>query len=391
MKITRMKSTPILNREFKHPDDGWYHIEPKGEHPNATAGVVQVIDDEATITIVNGFNMAADVGQLSHGHEMLIDHEHFSHDPDKETRAFGWLGSLQNRVDGIYGQIRWTDTGKKAVDGGDYRFFSTEYDPAHVAIVNRDSKRIRPLALAGLTLTNRPNNRGGKPITNSAGSSSEKNGPQARGYNNNLPPTAAMECASGTSPTGAQVDKQTKTMKSIATKLNLSPDASEEAILGELARIMNRATEAEGKITPLTTENTALKNRVSVLEDEQIDADLDAHGIKDETVRGKIKPGLKLMANRADRVAFLSLTAKPETTTTTHKPLTNRETSKVPGAAREQAGAATDPKKEAKRGSLIANRAREIEKEVKGISLTSAYIQAGREIDGQIESGALTL
>lgn len=43
-------------------------------------------------------------------------------------------------------------------------------------------------------------------------------------------------------------------MKLIATRLGLSADASEEAILGELARIQNHATEAEGKLTLLTAE-----------------------------------------------------------------------------------------------------------------------------------------
>jgi hypothetical protein len=39
---------------------------------------------------VNRFNEDATAGKLSHGKEMLIDHEHFKHDPDKETRAYGW-------------------------------------------------------------------------------------------------------------------------------------------------------------------------------------------------------------------------------------------------------------------------------------------------------------
>ena len=119
----------ILNRDFSHPADGWYQIEPKGEHPNRAAGVIQVIDDEAARSIVERFNQDAATGKLRHGNEMLIDHEHFSDQPDKETRAYGWLMELQNRADGIYGRVRWSKTGKEAVDGGDYRFFSTEYDP----------------------------------------------------------------------------------------------------------------------------------------------------------------------------------------------------------------------------------------------------------------------
>lgn len=160
-------NTRIFNRDFEHPTDGWYNIEASGEHPNAGAGVIQVIDKKACEQIANRFNADATAGRLSHGHEMLIDHEHFKHDINKETIAYGWLTQLQNRSDGLYGQIRWTGTGKQAVDNGDYRFFSTEYDPDDLEVLN-DAKPclVRPVRLDGLTLTNEPNNKGQKPITN---------------------------------------------------------------------------------------------------------------------------------------------------------------------------------------------------------------------------------
>lgn len=160
----------LFNREeFKHPADGWYQIEAKGEHPNASAGVIQIVDDQAAQGIVDSFNSDAAAGRLRHGNEMLIDHEHFSDQPDKETRAYGWLRELQNRADGIYGKIRWTATGQTAVDGGDYRFFSTEYNRADLKSVNSDSPQaryVRPTRLSGLTLTNMNNNRGQRAITN---------------------------------------------------------------------------------------------------------------------------------------------------------------------------------------------------------------------------------
>ena len=159
---------------------------------------------------------------------MLIDHEHFKHDQDKETVAYGWLEKLENRADGIYGQIRWTDTGRKAVDGGDYRYFSTEYDPKEMeevknaecripnsALKTRNSalKALRPLRLDGLTLTNANNNKGQKPITN-------------RGVETD-PPQKAQH------------------MKTVCTLLGLSADASEEAVHAAVARALNRVTELE--------------------------------------------------------------------------------------------------------------------------------------------------
>ncbi len=176
-------SPVFCNRAFVLPPDGLFHIEPAGEHFNAGANVVQVFDQLASESIVNRFNADAAAGQLSHGHEMLIDHEHFRHDLDKESRAYGWLTELQNRADGIYGRIRWTATGKAAVEGGDYRFFSTEYAPEDLQVINRSNPpRVRPLRLDGLSLTNEPNNRGGKPITNrEAGGEYVVESPEAAG------------------------------------------------------------------------------------------------------------------------------------------------------------------------------------------------------------------
>lgn len=153
-------SATILNRSFEHPADGWYQIEPKGNHRNDKAGVVQVIDDRACEAIVAAFNRDA----LKPGFAgMLIDREHFRHDTGKETRAFGWLRVMDRRPDGIYARIDWTGSGQSAVDNGDYRFFSTEYDGRDFETVR--AGHVRPMRLAGLTLTNMPNNRGGKPIT----------------------------------------------------------------------------------------------------------------------------------------------------------------------------------------------------------------------------------
>jgi hypothetical protein len=168
------------NREFQHPADGWYQIEPAGEHLNREGGVVQVIDGPARDSIVNRFMAKATAPRFS---GMLIDHEHFKLQTDKETVAYGWLMQLQNRADGIYGQVKWTASGQAAVDGGDYRFFSTEYDLEDGVVVNRSQpKRVRPMALSGLTLTNCPNNRGGKPITNRAGTQRPFEGePEAAG------------------------------------------------------------------------------------------------------------------------------------------------------------------------------------------------------------------
>jgi phage I-like protein len=279
-------NSPILNRDFSHPADGWYQIEPKGEHPNRAAGVVQVIDDEATQSIVNRFNEDAVIGKLRHGNEMLIDHEHFSDQPDQETRAYGWLQELQNRADGIYARVRWTKTGREAVDGGDYRFFSTEYDPKDLQLLKAESgkrkaelQKVRPLRLSGLSLTNMNNNRGQKPITNR-----DPNG-------------------------SANQPQRTKTMNTVAIKLGLATDAPEEIVLAEVTRLLNRVTE----LIPHEEENKSLRDRLSAIDGEQVHTLLDLHGVRDEKIRNRLKPVLLSLKNREERVAaLLDFGFKPE-------------------------------------------------------------------------------
>jgi hypothetical protein len=327
-------------------------IEPAGEHTNRQAQVVQVLDEAARVSIVNRFNAAAQAPDFP---GMLIDHEHFKHEKDKETVSYGWLMRLQNRADGIYGQIKWTATGKRAVDGGDYRFFSTEYDPEVLQILN-DAKprRVRPLALSGLTLTNMPNNKGGKPITNRA--------KDFRG--------------AGASADSEKNNEQRKTMKSVAAKLGLSADASEEAVLAELAKVMNRATEAEGKVGPLTNRVQELEQRMVVLVDEQIDADLAARGVTDEKILNRVKPVLKGLANREERAAWLNDMAIAQTKTAT----TQAKDAGNAAAVLNRAGAKTPETKTpgaAASVEAIRNRANELIKG--GMPFESAWAQARNE------------
>lgn len=358
----------ILNRDFQHPDDGWYQIEPKGEFPNRTAGVVQVIDDTAVETIVNRFNADA-AGPNFAG--MLIDHEHFKHDQDKETIAYGWLTRLQNRDDGIYGQIRWTNTGRAAVDGGDYRFFSTEYDGREMKVLNSQPKRVRPVRLDGLTLTNSPNNKGGRPITNRSLQTATKDDADNQQFRREP----------GSSMAENETKTKNRTMKSVATQLKLSADASEEAVLAEVNKLMNRATEAEGKLVPLQAEATELKAENKKLKDGQIDADL-------ELYKNRFKPEAKelwkslLVTNREAAMSalkdlpILNGSGKSAGTTANGSRILNREEGKTPGN-REQA--ATDDGDEKALADKIRNRASELQGATPGRSFDSCWSQAQRE------------
>ena len=156
------------------PADGWYHIESNDYHPGARADgteAVQVLDNDAMRAIV-------EAGAPEEG--ILIDRDHRSvpapgkPKQDDDTEAMGWVRRLAVFDDGegnlqLAGYIEWSDMGLTAIKGRRYKHFSTVYqldDPDCAEPLG--GNRYRPLALLGLAVTNRPNNLGQRPITNSA-------------------------------------------------------------------------------------------------------------------------------------------------------------------------------------------------------------------------------
>lgn len=286
-----MNSLPILNRDFQHPTDGWYHIEALGEHPNREAGITQVIDAKAAGAIVAAFKRQADDPNFP---GLLVDHEHFRHDLSQESVAYGWLQRLDNRADGIYGQIRWTGTGKPAVDGGDYRFFSTEYPPSALEPADpADKTRVRPTRLGGLTLTNCNNNKGQKPITNRT--------PEQ------FPPG---------DPVVADKRKNEPASMSQITKLLKLPDGADEtAIAAGIQTVLNRSLELE----------TTTQRQLAA----QVEEDLETYKDRIPTDSRDYIKGM-LVANREAGVKFLkSLPKLPGATAPAR--VHNREAAGAPG------------------------------------------------------------
>jgi hypothetical protein len=203
-----MKLT-ILNRSNEVPADGWYQIEVTGEHP-AGENRVQVIDETALDAIVARFQKEKDeAGENFAG--ILVDRDHLSHDLENETAAMAWLKDLTVRDGQLYAQLELTSEGSAAVSGKVYKFFSTEYSASDLEDLG--DGRVRPLRLSGLALTNRPNNRGGKPISNRADQ-----------------------------PSGGQTQDEipTKSMKTIAEKLGLPADADEATIVNAITALITK-------------------------------------------------------------------------------------------------------------------------------------------------------
>lgn len=338
----------ILNRAGGLPTDGWYDIETPGEHFNAQAGIVQLLDAKAFESIVNRFRLEAAAAGTSFA-GVLVDEDHFSLDPEKSTQAYGWLMEVRNR-DGqpLQGRIDWTDIGSPAVTNKRFKFFSTVYDPAKVErvgtrILNGKSyPLVRPLALDRLALTNDPNNKGGKPISNRDGK-----------------PADAAE-------------NQT-TMKTLLKKLGLAEDASEESAVAAVQSIQNRATQAETSVTALTKERDELLGA-------QVESDLDKYKnrYKPEN-REKVKA--QLIANRKGTIELLELTEPAAEKKPDPAKITNRQTATTPaGTPGQDEG---DKAKENQRAAKIRNRAAELRRTTPSLTRPQAFRQAESEIGAE--------
>jgi hypothetical protein len=98
-------------------------------------------------------------------------------------------------------------------------------------------------------------------------------------------------------------------MNTVAIKLGLAAEVSEEIILAEVTRLLNRVTE----MIPHEEENKSLRDRLGVIDGEQVHTLLDLHGVRDEKIRNRLKPVLMGLKNREERAAaLLDFGFKPE-------------------------------------------------------------------------------
>jgi hypothetical protein len=155
---------PLLTKDFTLPADGFYHIAPEGEFLHQPTGILQVLDKAACEAIAADFTARAASPEFA---GVLIDYDHFSMDPDRPSEAAGWIMELQHRAGtGLWGRIRWTDNGEKAVTGGRYRYLSPVWMPQDCEQLA--PHKLRPLRLKNAALTNAPNITGAVPLSNDA-------------------------------------------------------------------------------------------------------------------------------------------------------------------------------------------------------------------------------
>ena len=322
----------ILNRETVAPRSAsWQQIEVKGNHPAMLGDrrVVQVIDDEAIRLMNEDFRTrAADPDYDG----LLIDADHLSHDLSQKTEAYAWLMNTEIRDGELYGLVEWTDLGAGAVNNRRYKYFSTEYDAGD--LTDLGSGRVRPTRLAGLAITNRPNNKGGKRITNRKAAEAEQTQPTKKPMN-----------------------------KTALEKLGLDENATEEQFNARLDEVIAQAAKAETMEAEVKAEEILNRNAKRIPAGQR-----DAW--KAELVKNR---------EGAEKL-ILTLPEAEEKKQEGRAPIFNREGAKTPSSEKLTEGDDTSAADEAK-AARITNRASDLRG--KGQSVTEAYIEATRQIEAE--------
>lgn len=324
----------ITNRSAAAVTDGWIHIVPKGELPNRAAGIVQVLDDAALDSILDG--LMADKERLGDRWPGLYaGEEHFIYNDQKSSAAFAWFKEFSIRDDGLWANADGlTDLGRAAVENRRFKFTSFVADRKDTQ--KMDGNKVRILRIDTVGFTNQAN---GKEL---------------------LTPICNREnlAVAGASAVSQPSTKESNHMQNIAKKLGLAAEASEDAVLDAVTRIQNRASALE-------TENAALLAL-------QVESDLEKYKNRfAPEKREAIKAAL--LKNRADTIALMEATMAPAPAPAGQDPkLLNRADARTPQVP------PTENTEDAAKAEKIVNRANQLV--AGGMKFEAAWNQSRREV-----------
>lgn len=125
-------------------ETSWVHALPIGKYEHPVYGAMDFTPEKVN-------NFALSVKNKVRGTALDIDYDH-KQDPAKGAVAAGWVNDAEVRPDGLYLNVKWTPAARTALEQGEYRYFSPEFDDEWT-----DGKGTKHTdVLFGGALTNRP-------------------------------------------------------------------------------------------------------------------------------------------------------------------------------------------------------------------------------------------
>ena len=331
-----------ITHPFQPSSDGWFHIAPKGTFPHPN-GTMQVLDNEACEAMLRTFNEEAKQPNFP---GLLVDFDHFSHDPAQPTTAAGWITGLEHRDDGLHAKVRWSDLGHQALTGGRYRLASPVWSRTDcdqwTAPVGPDAKHtvhLRPRRLDRLALTNDPNLPGLAPLSNR-----RENAAEAK-----------------TAVRAVKVPASLATLRrQVLQNLQLPATVGDQEISDALAR--------------QTRELETLRNRCVHLQEAQADYDVERFA---DVIANRDVVRAQLVANREGTLALLQALRPVAAQAPLHQPGVHRPNLHLlsPVAAEPDGASAR----------RVANRARQLQSQLK-IGHHAAFRLAEGEAEAEASS-----
>lgn len=163
-----------------------------------------------------------------------VTHRHLDDDvPAKDRpeleKAVGWLTDLRVTAQGLEAFTEWTPAGKAAVDGGEFAFWSPEWQPRHR---DRRTGDVKGWWLSGTALTNDP-------------------------FFNEMPPVAASTSpAETTEPNQQEQHMNEKQLEALRASLGLAADATVEQVLKASAELRSENATLKAEAVKLKASNT---------------------------------------------------------------------------------------------------------------------------------------
>lgn len=308
--------TPADLQPQDSPANGWFIIETPGRYENTTTKgvhVVQVITPQTLAAI-------ADAGVPPEG--IPIDKDHLSLDRNNTSEAMGWVRELAICGQDLAARIEWTALGLPLIQGKVYKHFSTVYPMPDLGRA-KEPVEVVPQRLAGLALTNQPNNAGAPAITNRASGSPY--------------PSAGTNEEKTTTPSN-NTDMNPEILKA----LGLPEGATDEEVLSAITELTQKAQDAEAA-AQAAAESEA--DQVIEAEEKAANTQLDA----DEKAECKEQ----ILANRKHGVNYTHLLCNSK-----RKPAPASTGRRYEGKA--PAGGLVANRTQDSREDKIANRANEI-------------------------------
>tara|TARA_B100001248_G_scaffold262227_1_gene256828 strand:+ start:2789 stop:3427 length:639 start_codon:yes stop_codon:yes gene_type:complete len=146
-------------------NNDWLHLAPYGDHPH-TQGLQCFSRICANKIVTQFYSLKSRLKRTFVGLPIYIGHPDNDPITYQDSKAYGWVCSLQARHDGLWMRANWSTEGERLHSQNFYQYLS----PFWKLKPSQDHDYYSPIELVSIGLTNMPNLKGARPMCSAANS-----------------------------------------------------------------------------------------------------------------------------------------------------------------------------------------------------------------------------